>query len=63
MCRNITEQLTARFLHVLILRLAFACEHPDDLAEIELSCSAQKLFMQCFSLPGGPMVTLKPLWK
>ena len=60
MCRNITEQLTARFLHV---RLAFACEHPDDLAEIELSCSAQKLFMQCFSLPGGPMVGLKPLWK
>ena len=42
MCSNITEQLTAHFLHVLILRLAFVCEHPDDLTEI--SCSAQKLF-------------------
>ena len=47
MCRNFTEQLTARFLHVLILRLAFACEHPDDLTAMESvvllrSCSVWK---------------------
>ena len=44
MCSNVAEQLTAHFLHVLILRLAFVCEHPDDLTEI--SCSAQKLFSE-----------------
>ena len=35
MCSNVTEQFTTRFLHVLILRLVFACEHPDDLAAME----------------------------
>ena len=29
-CGKDTEQLTSRFLHVLILRLAFSCEPPDD---------------------------------
>ena len=33
-CSKETEQLTTCFLHVLILRLAFACEPPDDLKEI-----------------------------
>ena len=47
MCSNVTEQLTTRFLHVLILRLAFTCEHPDDLAAMESvvllrSCSVWK---------------------
>ena len=47
MCSNVTEQLATRFLHVLILRLAFACEHPDDLTAMESvvllrSCSVWK---------------------
>ena len=29
-CYNELEQLTTRFLHVLILRLAFSCQPPDD---------------------------------
>ena len=34
-CGQKTEQLTTRFLHVLILRLAFACEPTDNPAEAE----------------------------
>ena len=34
-CRKETEQLTTRFLHVLILRLAFACKPRDDPTETE----------------------------
>ena len=34
-CSKETEQLTTRFLHVLILRLAFACDPPDDPTETE----------------------------
>ena len=46
-CSKETEQLTTRFLHVLILRLAFACEPPDDSTETESvvllrSCSVWK---------------------
>ena len=46
-CHKETEQLTTRFLHVLILRLAFACEPPDDPTEAESvvllrSCSVWK---------------------
>ena len=46
-CSKETEQLTTRFLHVLILRLAFACEPPDDPTETESvvllrSCSVWK---------------------
>ena len=46
-CHKETEQLTTRFLHVLILRLAFACEPPDDPIETESvvllrSCSVWK---------------------
>ena len=46
-CGKETEQLTSRFLHVLILRLAFSCEHPDNPTEIESvvllrSCSVWK---------------------
>ena len=46
-CSKETEQLTSHFLHVLILRLAFSCEHPDDPTEIESvvllrSCSVWK---------------------
>ena len=29
-CNEPTEQLTTRFLHVLILRLAFSCDPPDE---------------------------------
>ena len=29
-CYKATEYLTTRFLHVLILRLAFSCQPPDD---------------------------------
>ena len=46
-CSKETEQLTTRFLHVLILRLAFACDPPDDSTETESivllrSCSIWK---------------------
>ena len=46
-CSEETEQLTTRFLHVLILRLAFACDPPDDSTETESvvllrSCSVWK---------------------
>ena len=46
-CRKETEQLTTRFLHVLILRLAFACKSPDDSTKMESlvllrSCSVWK---------------------
>ena len=46
-CSEETEQLTTRFLHVLILRLAFACEPTDDPTETESvvllrSCSVWK---------------------
>ena len=46
-CGKGTEQLTTRFLHVLILRLAFSCEPPDDTTERESvvllrSCSVRK---------------------
>ena len=46
-CGKETEQLTTRFLHVLILRLAFSCEPPDDPTERESvvllrSCSVWK---------------------
>ena len=46
-CHKETEQLTTRFLHVLILRLAFSCEPPDDPTERESvvllrSCSVWK---------------------
>ena len=46
-CGNDTEQLTTRFLHVLILRVAFSCEPPDDPTERESvvllrSCSVWK---------------------
>ena len=46
-CRQETEQLTTRFLHVLILRLAFACEPTDNPTEAESvvllrSCSVWK---------------------
>ena len=34
-CSKETEQLTTCFFHVLILRLAFACEPPDHLKETE----------------------------
>ena len=34
-CSKETEQLTTRFLHVLILRLAFACKLCDDSTETE----------------------------
>ena len=34
-CGQETEQLTTRFLHVLILRLAFACEPTDNPTEAE----------------------------
>ena len=34
-CGKETEQLTTRFLHVLILRLTFSCEPPDDPTERE----------------------------
>ena len=42
-----TEQLTTHFLHILILRLAFACEPTDDSTEMESvvilrSCSVWK---------------------
>ena len=46
-CAKETEQLTTRFLHVLILRLAFSCEPPDNPTEMESvvllrSCSVWK---------------------
>ena len=46
-CSKKTKQLTSRFLHVLILRLAFACDPPDDPTETESvvllrSCSVWK---------------------
>ena len=46
-CSRETEQLTTRFLHVLILRLAFACDPSDDPTETESvvllrSCSVWK---------------------
>ena len=46
-CGRETEQLTTHFLHVLILRLAFSCEPPDDPTERESvvllrSCSVWK---------------------
>ena len=46
-CYNESEQLTTRFLHVLILRLAFSCQPPDDLTMRESvvllrSCSVWK---------------------
>ena len=46
-CGKETEQLTTRFLHVLISRLAFCCEPPDDPIERESvallrSCSVWK---------------------
>ena len=46
-CGKETEELTTRFLHVLILRLAFSCETPDDPTERESvvilrSCSVWK---------------------
>ena len=46
-CHKETEQLTTRFLHVLILRLAFACKPRDDPTETESvvllrSCSVWK---------------------
>ena len=46
-CHKETEQLTTRFLHVLILRLSFCCEPPDDPTERESvvllrSCSVWK---------------------
>ena len=46
-CGKETEQLTTHFLHVLILRLAFSCEPPDDPTERESvvllrSCSVWK---------------------
>ena len=46
-CGKETEQLTTRFLHVLVLRLAFSCEPPDDPTERESvvllrSCSVWK---------------------
>ena len=43
-CSQETEQLTTRFLHVLILRLAFACKPPVDPASVVLlrSCSVWK---------------------
>ena len=34
-CNEPTEQLTTRFLHVLILRLAFSCDPPDEPTERE----------------------------
>ena len=46
-CEQKTEQLTTRFLHVLILRLAFACEPTDNSTDAESvvllrSCSVWK---------------------
>ena len=46
-CIEPTEQLTTRFLHVLILRLAFSCDPPDEPTERESvvllrSCSVWK---------------------
>ena len=46
-CNKPTEQLTTRFLHVLILRLAFSCDPPDEPTERESvvllrSCSVWK---------------------
>ena len=46
-CSEPTEQLTTRFLHVLILRLAFSCDPPDEPTERESvvllrSCSVWK---------------------
>ena len=46
-CNEPTEQLTTRFLHVLILRLAFSCNPPDEPTERESvvplrSCSVWK---------------------
>ena len=46
-CGKEIEQLTTRFLHVLILRLIFSCEPPDDPTERETvvllrSCSVWK---------------------
>ena len=46
-CNQPTEQLTTRFLHVLILRLAFSCDPPDEPTERESvvllrSCSVWK---------------------
>ena len=46
-CNEPTEQLTTRFLHVLILRLAFSCDPPDEPTESESvvllrSCSVWK---------------------
>ena len=46
-CNEPTEQLTTRFLHVLILRLAFSCDPPDEPTEKESvvllrSCSVWK---------------------
>ena len=46
-CNEPTEQLTTRFLHVLILRLAFSCDPPDEPTERESvvllrSCSVWK---------------------
>ena len=35
-CSKESEQLTTRFLHVLILRLAFSCKPPDNPTETEL---------------------------
>ena len=46
-CNEPTEHLTTRFLHVLILRLAFSCDPPDEPTERESvvllrSCSVWK---------------------
>ena len=46
-CNEPTEQLTTRFLHVLILRLAFSCDPPDEPTQEESvvllrSCSVWK---------------------
>ena len=46
-CNEPTEQLATRFLHVLILRLAFSCDPPDEPTERESvvllrSCSVWK---------------------
>ena len=43
-CSKETEQLTTRFLHVLILRLAFACDDPTETESVVLlrSCSVWK---------------------
>ena len=41
MCGQKIEQVTTRFLHVLILRLAFACNLTSDPQKLsEWSCSA-----------------------